>query len=1045
MTFHRRGVALLWLAILSGSLPALAQENSTTSSIMLKVPPPSVADVLTQVRTASAVTSEVEEKKKLVKQEPPASAKDDELVAFLTQRALAADDLGNIPRRLADLKQIAELSRGTRTEVMAFYNLGLAETIYGDVRSGEAALKHVGALLEKTNSNVGLEINSLSILAVVYTHMGMTSEAAEAVGKAKWLLDRVKARPGGWAMFVPSWEMLANFGEGRLLVTRGKWREAEAVLRQAAAKGEETAGNLDGLTKISPNPSMQTALLAGRNMIVSELAQHLLRLGNVDEAELVVRDMLTTNLQRVGRYSVRTLMMLTQLAEVLNVRGRYRDALQVLNETDEIRRALGIGVANALTLATTRARINALVGMEDWAASVGAMDASGQRLLAAGLPDSMGFSSGRAIALIRTGRGKEALSRLAAHQAKLTGEMGVEHVEVAEARGVTGMALVATGNKKAALVEFAAALPVLIGSAVQNDDAQSRSLRTLVRRQILEAYLDALAASSDIPDAAAQAFRIADALHIGKTQQAMAQSAARSAAKQADLGELIRLEQDSKAESLSLYGALLRLSALPADKQLPKIMADMRLRISTIEKERQERELVIEKRFPAYANLIHPKPPTLAEARAVLKPTEALISIFSTEQASYVWALKATGEVGFARAPLTNSALGKIVASLRKAVDPGDADIANGLPAFDLDGAYRLYASLLLPVANAWKGADSLLVVANGALSQLPPALLPTAKMTLGKDSGARYSAYRAVPWLIREAAVTQLPSVNSLVALRQLPQSTQRQREFVGVGDPEFSVLASAVTAKRGLRNLAVARFSEPQAGAATPPATGAGTATAPIATGSDKPVAWAPYESIPALPDTRDEILALAKVLNADISRDVFLGKDASKEKVKQLDLSQTRIIAFATHGLLSGEFPGVDQPSLALANPGNGQHGLLTLEEILGLKLNADWVVLSACNTAGGDGAGAEAISGLGRGFFYAGTRSLLATHWPVESVSARILVTEAFARQAATPTLARAQALRQSMLALMDQHATDGGFAYAHPLFWAPYALFGDGGK
>jgi CHAT domain-containing protein len=242
-------------------------------------------------------------------------------------------------------------------------------------------------------------------------------------------------------------------------------------------------------------------------------------------------------------------------------------------------------------------------------------------------------------------------------------------------------------------------------------------------------------------------------------------------------------------------------------------------------------------------------------------------------------------------------------------------------------------------------------------------------------------------------------------------------------------------------LRNLAVARFSEPPAGAAPSPLPTAATAAAR----TEKPPAWAPYDSIPALPDTRDEILALAKVLNADIPRDVFLGKDASKEKVKQMDLSQTRIVAFATHGLLSGEFPGVDQPSLALANPGNGQHGLLTLDEILGLKLNADWVVLSACNTAGGDGAGAEAISGLGRGFFYAGTRSLLATHWPVESVSARLLVTGAFARQAAAPTLARAQALRQSMLALMEQHATDGGFAYAHPLFWAPYALFGDGGK
>lgn len=123
--------------------------------------------------------------------------------------------------------------------------------------------------------------------------------------------------------------------------------------------------------------------------------------------------------------------------------------------------------------------------------------------------------------------------------------------------------------------------------------------------------------------------------------------------------------------------------------------------------------------------------------------------------------------------------------------------------------------------------------------------------------------------------------------------------------------------------------------------------------------------YDSV-HLPDTRDEILALAKVLNADPERDVFLGRQASREMVKLQDLSKTRIIAFATHGLLPGEFPGVDQPALALANPGNGQHGLLTLDEILGLKLDADWVVLSACNTAAGDGAGARGAIRAWTGF-------------------------------------------------------------------------------
>ena len=93
---------------------------------------------------------------------------------------------------------------------------------------------------------------------------------------------------------------------------------------------------------------------------------------------------------------------------------------------------------------------------------------------------------------------------------------------------------------------------------------------------------------------------------------------------------------------------------------------------------------------------------------------------------------------------------------------------------------------------------------------------------------------------------------------------------------------------------------------------------------------------------------------------------------------------------------------------------------MEEILSLKLDADWVVLSACNTGAGAGAGAEAASGLGRAFFYAGTRALLVTNWSVHSQSARELVTDLFRRQADEPKLTRGEALRQAMMAMLDGH-------------------------
>jgi CHAT domain-containing protein len=190
---------------------------------------------------------------------------------------------------------------------------------------------------------------------------------------------------------------------------------------------------------------------------------------------------------------------------------------------------------------------------------------------------------------------------------------------------------------------------------------------------------------------------------------------------------------------------------------------------------------------------------------------------------------------------------------------------------------------------------------------------------------------------------------------------------------------------------------------------------------------------------------------VLRAD-GRDVILGREASTTTVKRTDLAGARIVMFATHGLVPGDLSGLNQPALALSAPevtGNQADGLLTVEDILALRLNADWVVLSACNTASGQGAGAEAVSGLGRAFFYAGTRALLVSNWPVESTSARALTTDLFRRQAETPALARAEAMRQAMVALIDGPGLAGAdgkplFTYAHPIFWAPFSLVGDGG-
>jgi CHAT domain-containing protein len=155
------------------------------------------------------------------------------------------------------------------------------------------------------------------------------------------------------------------------------------------------------------------------------------------------------------------------------------------------------------------------------------------------------------------------------------------------------------------------------------------------------------------------------------------------------------------------------------------------------------------------------------------------------------------------------------------------------------------------------------------------------------------------------------------------------------------------------------------------------------------------------------------------------------------------------FSTHGLVPGELNGLTQPALALSSPevtGDQDDGLLTMDKVIALKLDADWVVLSACNTAAGEGSGSEAVSGLGRAFFFAGAKALLVSNWPVDSMASRQLMTDLFKRQQQNQGLTKSEALRQAMLNQVDQGGMKEGntmkYSYAHPLFWAPFVVVGD---
>jgi CHAT domain-containing protein len=200
--------------------------------------------------------------------------------------------------------------------------------------------------------------------------------------------------------------------------------------------------------------------------------------------------------------------------------------------------------------------------------------------------------------------------------------------------------------------------------------------------------------------------------------------------------------------------------------------------------------------------------------------------------------------------------------------------------------------------------------------------------------------------------------------------------------------------------------------------------------------------------LPETADELCDVGRSLAAP-SSDILLGGKATERTVKSLSasgaLASYRVLHFATHGLLPQETAsvaaGLTEAALLLTPPdtaSDDDDGLLTASEVTLLKLNADWVIMSACNTGGGDKSG-EALSGLARAFFYAGARALLVSHWYVDSASAIALTTKIFDEMKRDPKLGRAEALKRSMQALIAS-----GGRFSHPANWAPFVVVGEGG-
>jgi CHAT domain-containing protein/tetratricopeptide (TPR) repeat protein len=904
----------------------------------------------------------------------------------------------------------------------------------------------------------GLLINTYRQLSSIAIRMGDLALADRYVGNMQSLLADLRSTKV-FRLNGSNWQAELDEAVGRLAEARGQFATAEAAYRRAEL-GKQAA-----LTaSVNPPKSIEINI----DTVIAAQGRVKAREGKLAEAEADVRRALLNRLTAAGKYTSGTAQEVNALADVLVAQDRLPEAERLARTALEIYRTIGLADDTQAVVASLSriARILNLQHRARGAAAVYDQIQAATKNWDSKRREPFTVNPGTITMMYRTRRLEQGIAAARTLLARDTARYGPNHTETAYARSTLASGLAFAGRDAEALGEFKASIPILLTESNQSDvdDAIDVALRRQQIQSNVERYMELLAhATLDAGvDPVVETFRLAEAIRGRTVQGALTASGARLSANDPAVADLVRRKQDLQRQIGAQLSLLDNLLALPPEQRGDKSAGDLQKAIDSLRAEDARALTEISRRFPRYAELIDPKPPALEEIKSVLKPDEALVSFYFAAPSSFVWAVTKDGPIAFASIPVSAESIAARIKRLRQALEPQALDV-DQIPPFDLELAHQLYELLLKPIEASWKPEKRLIVVTNGALATLPLGLLVTSESAISTGTASPgtseplFAAYRGTAWLARTHALSMVPTVSSLLTLRRLPPGSSRREPLIGFGDPYFNEQEAregqATQEAREAREIEHPIAPVPRQPAATTASAATGVPPFQARALPHPPnIDHSEFALLPRLADTRLELLAMARALGADPSKALFLGKDANERNVEAMDLSRFRIVAFATHGLIPGDLEGLTQPALALTAPeiaGIPGDGLLTMEKILSLKLDADWVVLSACNTAAGAGAGAEAFSGLGRAFFYAGTRALLLTNWSVDSASARNLMAELFRRQSADPTLPRAEALQQAMMATLDGpgYVDASGktlFTYAHPLFWAPYSVIGDGG-
>jgi tetratricopeptide (TPR) repeat protein len=694
-------------------------------------PPRTIADIAAILDSEKPDPATLEKLKADADASPSKNLSNADLAKFYYDRGTSRSVLGRNREALADGEKAAAQASGDGHFTQRVRHLiGLQKLALGDIKGalelGQFMIKDVDRSGQK-----GYLFSAYRWVAHLLIQMGDLKQAEGALQKSLSLIReaRTSGHPRWRASYAAagrSWEGDAEAIRAVIFDARGQFADAAASYAKAR---QWTLGFIPDLKNRKDGPpESQMRWVADTTLL--DVARMKARQGRLAEAEADARGALLARLKDQGKYNPLTTTFVVGLSGILVEQGRYAEAEKLTKTALDIQRTLGIA-DDTQTSAQILSQLGAIQVVQRKLPEAVAVYADLDKAIAKWEPhrrEVLELNGSRITALLASG---EVQAGMAAAQAMFKQELarkGESHFDTASARGMVALGHLKAGNEAEAVREFKQAIPVLMAAARENagdDDTTIVVGRRERLQSVVEAYIGLTAkVALTTNEAAVETFSLVDAIRGQSVQQALSASSARASVKDPALAELVRKEQDLSKQVNAQLGLFNNVLAGPSAGRDERVTKEISFSIEKLRSDRDKARLEINKRFPSYADLVDPKPPSIDQIKSTLAPGEAMLSFYFGREASFVWAVPKEGAVTFAAIPLNAGELETKVRALRAALEP-QAAMVSDIPAFDLILGYELYSLLLKPVEAGWKQSKSLVVVTNGALGLLPLSLLP--------------------------------------------------------------------------------------------------------------------------------------------------------------------------------------------------------------------------------------------------------------------------------------------------------------------------------